>query len=103
MALDSLDLEVYDISWIVAANLNRANSLGSFKCFIDQSTGEFFFEISEKTPLNSFSQSLFLEIIDAAEKAKTKTVYACFRRDTIDISKDSSYIKNIILFFPFLI
>jgi len=58
---------------------------------MDHNSKEFYIEISSETPMNVFTRSTLLKMLDVAEKEGAQAVYAAFRRGTKDIEK---YVKT---------
>jgi len=92
LAFDSKDMDIYEISSsILLIEKEQANPKGDFTCFMDNSSKEFFIEISTVDAIKMFSTSTLLNIFQLAENAGAAVVYICLRKT---IEKKSAYLKN---------
>jgi len=92
LAFDSKDMDIYEISSsILLIEKEQANPKGNFRCFMDNSSKEFFIEISTVDAIKIFSTSTLLNIFELAENAGASVVYICLRKT---IEKKSAYLKN---------
>jgi len=92
LAFDSKDFTSYEVSaMILVAEERQERPHGKFRCFLTQSTKEFFIEIPDEETMRAFNKSALLNILGLAEKAGAKTVYICIRRT---VQKQQSYLKN---------
>jgi len=94
LAIDAKDITIYDITSVIYVG-EKAESKphGEFKCYMDNTTQEFFIEITDKTKLEAFTKSALLNILDVAENAGAETVYICIRK-TLDIRALSAFFKT---------
>lgn len=92
LALDHKDFTIYDISsTILVGETNESRPFGHFRGYVDHSNHEFFIELCSSTPIEIFTQSTLLNMLDVAEKENCKKFYACFRKDTANIDQ---YVKT---------
>jgi len=94
LAIDAKDMTIYDISSVIlVGEQTEVNPHGEFKCYMDNSTKEFFIEITNKTKLEAFTKSAVLNILDVAEEAGAETAYICIRK-SLDSKESSTFLKN---------
>jgi len=93
LAIDAKDITIYDItSVILVGEKAESKPHGEFKCYLDNTTKEFFIEITDKTKLEAMTKSALLNILDLAETAYAETVYICVRK-TLDSQALSAFMK----------
>jgi len=92
LAFDCKDMTIFEISSsILLVEQEQANPKGNFRCFMDNSSKEFFIEISNPDAIKTLSSSILLNVLDLSEQAGAKVVYICLRKT---IEKKSAYLKN---------
>jgi len=92
LACDYKDMTTYEISLsIMMAEKERANPKGNFRCFMDNSSKEFFIDISTIEAIKMLTCSTLLNILDLAEQNGATIVYICLRKT---IERTSTYLKN---------
>lgn len=92
LAFDSKNTITYEISSVIlVAEKEQSNPHGKFRCYMDESSGEFFVEIPNEGTMTAFSRSALLTVMDLAEKAGAETIYICVRKT---VSKQEAYLKN---------
>ena len=99
LGIDCRETIVYDISALVSFGKGIFKRLDEdVKCYFDVDKKEFFIELDENTPYSSFSRQMFMKIIEIAEEANAKKIYACIRNSMPDKSKIYDYfVINIFL------
>jgi hypothetical protein len=94
LAIDAKDITIYDITSVIyVGEKPESKPHGEFKCYMDNTTKEFFIEISDKTKLEAFTKSALLNILDVAENAEAETVHMCLRK-TLDRSALATFMKT---------
>jgi len=84
LAIDHKDITIYDITSVICVGeVAESKPYGEFKCYMDNITKEFFLEITNKTKLESITQSALLNILDVAEKNGALTVIVCIRNSLL--------------------
>ena len=58
---------------------------------MDNTSQEFFIEITNKTKLEAFTRSAMLNLLEVAEEANAETVYICIRKS---VDQKSNYFIN---------
>ena len=58
---------------------------------MDNTSQEFFIEITNKTKLEAFTRSSMLNLLEVAEEANAETVYICIRKS---VDQKSNYFKR---------
>jgi len=92
LVFDSKDFISYEVSsMILVAEEKQEKPHGKFRCFLTQSTKEFFIEIPDEETMRAFKQSALINLLGLAERAGAKIVYICVRRT---VQKQQSYLKN---------
>jgi len=94
LAIDAKDITIYDITSVIRIG-EKAESkpFGEFKCYMDNSTSEFFIEITDKTKLEAFNQSALMNIFEVAQDAGAELIYMCVRK-TVEQKALSIYMKT---------
>lgn len=59
--------------------------MNTFKCFLDQETKDCFIEIGRNNPIEYFTKSTLINLLDMAEQQGAKRIFACFEKDTKNI------------------
>lgn len=89
---DSKDMTCYEITSTILhgeeeVTIPRAN----FACFINNSTKEFFIEISTPDAIEMFTSSSLIKVMELAEQTGAPVVYICLRNS---IEDKSHYLKT---------
>src|SRR5688572_21400566 len=80
LAIDRKDITIYDISSLILVR-ETATPFNKFKCYMDHTTQEFFIEVTDDTPLATFTKSTVLNFLSVAEKEGAQKVYICVRQE----------------------
>lgn len=92
LAFDSKDIITYEISSVIlVAEREQANPHGTFRCYMDPKSKEFFIEIPTEGTMYAFTQSALLNILGLAEEAGAETCYICVRKE---IRNQEAYLRN---------
>jgi len=86
LALDDKEFEIYDITSLIMCGDSRS-TFAQFKCYMDNSSKEFYIEINENTPMSNFTKDTLLRMLDMAEKEGAKRVYAAIRKEIVNTEK----------------
>ena len=70
---------------MVGEEPDTSNPFATFKCFVDQSTKDFFIEINQNTPIKYFTRTTLFNLLDCAEQEEARNVFVCFSKDTQDL------------------
>lgn len=90
LTLDFKDMITYEINSVVlVAEKNRP--YGSFRCYMDSATKEFFIEIPDENTMRIFNQSALLNILDLATTAGAESCYICVRKT---VQNKDAYLRN---------
>jgi hypothetical protein len=92
LTFDCKDMITYEISSVIlVAEKHQSNPNGTFRCYMDSETKEFFIEISSEATMVAFTQSALLNTMKLAEDAGAETCYICVRKD---VKNQDSYLRN---------
>lgn len=92
LTFDLKDLITYEISSVIlVAEKQLANPNGTFRCYMDAATKEFFIEIPDEATMMAFTQSALLNTMKLAEDAGAETCYVCLRKG---VKNQESYLRN---------
>jgi len=92
LTFDIKDMITYEISSIIlVAEKEQANPHGTFRCYMDPSTKEFYIEIATEGTMNAFTQSALLNIMELAEEVGAEICYICVRKS---IKNQEAYLRN---------
>jgi len=92
LTFDSKDMITYEISSVIlVAEREQANPHGTFRCYMDPISKEFFIEIATEGTMNAFTQSALLNILGLAEEAGAETCYICVRKT---VNNQEAYLRN---------
>jgi len=92
LTFDFKDMITYEISSVIlVAEKQQPNPHGTFRCYMDASTKEFFIEIPNEGTMNAFTQSALLNVLRLAENAGAETCYICVRKT---VKNQSTYLRN---------
>jgi hypothetical protein len=92
LAFDTKPLITYEISSVIlVAEREQANPHGTFRCYMDPATREFFIEIPSEATMHAFTQSALLNIMGLAEEAGAETCYICVRNE---VKNQETYLRN---------
>jgi len=92
LTFDCKDMITYEISSVIlVAERHQSNPYGTFRCYMDSATKEFFIEISNEDTMKAFTQSALLNTLKLAEDAGAETCYMCVRKD---VNRQESYLRN---------
>jgi len=94
LAIDAKDMTIYDISSVIlVGEKTEVNPHGEFRCYMDNSTKEFYIEISNKSKMEAFTRSAVLNLLDVAEEAGAETAFICIRK-TVEHKSVSTFTKS---------
>jgi len=92
LTFDCKDLITYEISTVIlVAEREHSFPHGSFRCYMDPTSKEFFIEIPDEETMKAFTRSALLNVLELAEEANAETVYVCLRKT---IKRQESYLRN---------
>lgn len=83
LAIDRKNITIYDISSLILVR-EKETHFNKFKCYMDHTTAEFFIEATDTTPIEAFTRSTFLKLLETAEAEGAEKVYMCIREDIKD-------------------
>jgi len=94
LAFDMKDMITYEINTcILVAERQQDTHRGSFRCYMDNASKEFFIEISSQEMMEAFKRSTLLNILELAEEAGAETAYICLNKA---IQQKSAHLKKFI-------
>jgi len=94
LAIDAKDITIYDITSVITVGEKaELKPYGEWKCYMDNSTQEFFIEITDKTKLEALNQSALMNIFEVAQDAGAQLIYMCVRK-TLDKKALSIYMRT---------
>jgi len=92
LMFDFKDIVVYEISSsILVAEEEQSSHRGHFRCYIDNTTKEFFVEVACVDMMKALNRSTLMNILKLAEEAGAETAYVCLRKT---IGNKVQYLKN---------
>lgn len=92
LAFDSKNTITYEISSVIlVAEREQDNPNGTFRCYMDEASREFFVEIPNDGTMSAFTRSALLNVMDLAAEAGAETMYICVRKT---VAKQEAYLKN---------
>jgi len=92
LALDDKEFITYEVSSVILlAERAEHNPYGTFRCYVDPKTNEFFIEIPDEGTMSMFNKSELINVMKLAEGAGAETVYVCVRKT---VQKQGTYLKN---------
>jgi len=92
LTFDFKDMITYEISSVILmAEQQYANPNGTFRCYMDAATKEFFIEIPDEGTMKAFTQSALLNTMKLAEDAGAETCYICLRKT---VKNQDSHLRN---------
>jgi len=92
LTFDLKNMITYEISSVIlVAEREQANPYGTFRCYMDSDTREFFIEIPNAGTMAAFSQSALLHILELAEEVGAEVCYICVRKT---IKGQENYLRN---------
>jgi len=92
LTFDAKNLTTYEISSVIlVAEKEQANPYGTFRCYMDHTTKEFFIEIPNEGTMKAFHKSALLNTLELAEEAGAKTIYVCVRKT---VERQEAYLRN---------
>lgn len=92
LTFDTKDMITYEISAVIlVAERQQSNPYGTFRCYMDLTTKEFFIEIPNEGTMNAFTQSALLNVLELAENAGAETCYICLRKT---VKNQEAYLRN---------
>jgi len=83
LAMDCKNITIFDISSVFMMK-EQPTPYTKFKCYIDHDTKEFFIEATDTTPLETFTTSTLLNLLNTAEREGASKVFICVREDLHD-------------------
>lgn len=83
LAMDCKNITIFDISSVFMMK-EQPTPYTKFKCYIDHDTKEFFIEATDTTPLETFTTSTLLNLLNTAEREGATKVFICVRQDLHD-------------------
>jgi len=94
LAFDTKEMITYEINTcILVAEREQDTHKGSFRCYMDSSSKEFFIEVSSQEMMEAFKRSTLLNILELAEEAGAETAYICLSKS---IEKKGAHLKKFI-------
>jgi len=92
LTFDFKDMITYEISSVIlVAERQHANPNGTFRCYMDAATKEFFIEIPDEGTMAAFTQSALLNTMKLAVDAGAETCFVCLRRT---VKNQESNLRN---------
>jgi len=94
LACDAKDMITYEVNTcILVAEEQQDTHKGSFRCYMDNASKEFFIEISSQQMMEAFKKSTLLNILELAEEVGAETAYICLNSS---IEKKGAHLKKFI-------
>jgi len=90
LTFDNKDITTYEISSLILV-AEETHSKGKFRCFMAESTKEFFIEIPDEATMKAFNQSTLINVLELASRAGAETMYVCVRKT---IHRQQNYLKS---------